>query len=166
MSILLTCNPSKSKRCYCALICFGHFWPPNLCLIPDLYAEFPALYSNICVSSSTAPTMYVFGTPNFVSIRWPMIVLALYVMQMGRARSRRWQHFCAGERTELFWLMIYCANPRPNPGSQSGSRSLRGLGRRAPQNMGENNLTTAIATLPLTQPCTCRMGSLIFSAMS
>ena len=76
MSILLTCNPSKSKRCYCALICFGYFWPPNLCLIPDLYAEFPALYSDICVSSSTVPATYVFESPYVVSVQLPRVARA------------------------------------------------------------------------------------------
>ena len=31
------------KMRYCVIIYFGRFWPPNLCPIPDLYAEFPAL---------------------------------------------------------------------------------------------------------------------------
>ena len=116
--------------------------------------------------SSVAPTTYVFGNPYFVSVWSPRIACALCVIERGRARSRRWQHFCAGVRTELFWLMIYCANPRPNPGSQSGSRSRRVLGWRAPRNMGQNNLMTAIAVRLLTYPCMCKMGSLIFSAMS
>ena len=36
---------------------------PDLCSIPDLYAELPALYSDICVLSSTVPETYVSGGP-------------------------------------------------------------------------------------------------------
>ena len=43
------------KRRYCVKIYFGHFWPPNFCLIPALYVEIPDLYSYICLSSSTVP---------------------------------------------------------------------------------------------------------------
>ena len=50
----------------------------------------------------------------------------------GNARSGRKKVFlrlCA----KLFWRMIYYANPKPKPDSQSRSLSCRGLGRRAPQ---------------------------------
>ena len=72
----------------------------------------------------------------------------------------------ADSRVKLFWRAIYCANPRPNPGSQSGSRSCRGLKSRAPRIMLEYGLAIAIAIRPLIQPRTCEMGSSIFAAMS
>ena len=71
-----------------------------------------------------------------------------------------------GVRAKLFWRAIYCAKPRPDPGSQSGSRSRRGLGRRAPRIMRECDLTTTILNWPLTQPRTCERGSSSFVAMS
>ena len=73
---------------------------------------------------------------------------------------------CAGVRVKLFWRAIYCAKPRPDPGSQSGSRSCRGLGRRDPQIMREYDLVTAIAIWLLTQPHTCERGSSSCVAMS
>ena len=67
---------------------------------------------------------------------------------------------------KLFRRAVYCANPTPEPDSQSGSMSRRGLGRRASLIMREYDLATAIAIRPITQPCTCEMGSSIFAAMS
>ena len=72
----------------------------------------------------------------------------------------------AGVCAKLFWRAIYCAKPRPDPGSQSGSWSHRGLGRRSPRIMWQYNLLTAIAIRLLIQPCTCGMGSSRFSAMN
>ena len=84
----------------------------------------------------------------------------------GRVKSFRRLIFCAGVRAKLFWIALYCTKPRPDPGSQSSSRSRRGLGRRAPRIMWEYDLTTVIAIRPLTQPHTCEMGSSGFAAMS
>ena len=58
---------------------------------------------------------------------------------------------CTGERAKLFWLEIYCAKPRPNPGYHSGSWSCRLLVRQSPWIMWEYNLATAIAILALNQ---------------
>ena len=42
---------------------------------------------------------------------------------------------CVGVREKLFWRAIYCVKTRLDTGYQSGSRSCRGLGRRAPRIM-------------------------------
>ena len=47
-------------------------------------------------------------------------------------------------REKLFWPAIYCANPRPNARSQSGSRSYRGLGSQALRIICEYDLVTVI----------------------
>ena len=49
----------------------------NFCPIPALYTNCHDLYSDICVSSSTVPVTYVFGSPEFVSVRWPKVARAL-----------------------------------------------------------------------------------------
>ena len=67
---------------------------------------------------------------------------------------------------KIFWRVIYCANPRPEPDSQSGFMSHRALCIRAPRIIWEYDLATAIATRTLTNPHTCEMVSSIFSAMS
>ena len=54
----------------------------------------------------------------------------------------------------------------PDPESQSGSQSRRGLGRKSLQIMRAYDLATAISIQPLTQPCTFEMGSSFFFAMS
>ena len=45
------------------------------------------------------------------------------------------ENICLGLHAKLFWLFIYCAKPRPNPGSQSGS------GFPVPQKTGETSST-------------------------
>ena len=74
--------------------------------------------------------------------------------------------YYVGVRTKLFWRPIYCAKPRTNPGSQSGSRPRRVLVRQAPWIMQEYELTTVIVIHLLTHPQTCDRGSSSFSAMS
>ena len=74
--------------------------------------------------------------------------------------------FCAGVHAKLFWIAIYCAKPRPNPGSQSGYRSCMGMGRQVPWIMREYYLVTAIAIGLLTQLRTRERGSSSFFAMS
>ena len=61
---------------------------------------------------------------------------------------------------------IYCSKPNPKPDSQSGSWLRKVLGTQALQCIREYNPTTVIATRPLTQPFTCKIGSSIFVAMS
>ena len=73
---------------------------------------------------------------------------------------------CASVRAKLSWSAIYCNNPRLNPESQSGSRSWKGLGRRALHTMGEYNSANAILIRLLDQPHTCEIGSSIYSTMS
>ena len=67
----------------------------------------------------------------------------------------------AGVRMEVLWIAIYCANPKPNPGSQSGSQSHRGLGRQALWIMWEYEFVTTILIWPLIHPRMCEMGSSI-----
>ena len=59
---------------------------------------------------------------------------------------------------KLFWRKIYCASTRPEPDSQSGSRSWKGLGRRAPQSMCKYDCVTAVAISPLIHPLTWETG--------
>ena len=68
--------------------------------------------------------------------------------------------------TELLCRIIYYANLRTNTGLQSGSRSHRRLGSRAPRIMREYDLAIAISIQPLIQPFMCEMSSSIFAAMS
>ena len=95
---------------------------------------------------------------------------------MGRARGAQMRgggrghtggkNKCADVRGKLFWRAIYFANPRPDVGSQSSSRSRRGLGSQAPRIICEYDFVTAIVIRPLIHPRTCEMGSSIFAAMS
>ena len=78
-----------------------------------------------------------------------MIVCAQCEDEVGGGVSCRWQLFCAGVQEKLFWCEIYYANPRFNPGYHSGSRSHRGVRRRAPWVMWEYKLATAIAGIVL-----------------
>ena len=73
---------------------------------------------------------------------------------------------CAGVDKKLFLRDIYCANTRPNPGSQSGSWSHRVLRRRYLQIMRKYDLETAIAIRTLNQPRTCERVYSSFVAMS
>ena len=66
---------------------------------------------------------------------------------------------------KLFWGLIYCANPRPDAGSQYGSCFRGGLGSRYLRIIREYTLTNNIAIRTLIQPCTCEMVSSIFAAM-
>ena len=68
--------------------------------------------------------------------------------------------------TKLFWSVIYCANPRPEPDTHSGSLSCRGLGIWYPRIIWEYNLAIVIAIWPLTHSCTCEMVSSIFSSIN
>ena len=74
--------------------------------------------------------------------------------------------FCAGVRTNLLWRKIYCAKTRPNPRSQYGSKSCRGMARKFPRIMQEYDLATAITICPLNQPRTWDMGLSRFYAVS
>ena len=67
---------------------------------------------------------------------------------------------------ELFWRVIYCDKPWPDDGSQSGSRSHRGLSSQCLHIIWEYDLATAIAIRPLIQPRTCEIGLSIFAAIS
>ena len=89
------------------------------------------------------------------------------VRSRGRGRGQSFgKTVCAGVSAKLFWLAIYCAKPRPDTESQSGSRSRRVMERRAQHIMWEYNLTAAIEIWPLTQPHTYEIGSSGFSAIS
>ena len=71
-----------------------------------------------------------------------------------------------GVRAKLLWCVIYCANMRPDPGSQSVSRSCREMGIQALQIMWDYDLTTSIAIRPLTHLRMCERGSSVFVTMS
>ena len=86
--------------------------------------------------------------------------------QGGEGRGHIGGSLFARVRAKLFWCVIYCNNPRPNPESQTGSRSRRGLGRRYLQIMREYALMTAIEIWLLTHIRMCEMGSSGFSTTS
>ena len=53
------------------------------------------------------------------------------------------KYLCVGVRKK-FWNVIYCANTRPKPDSQSVSLSCKVMGRLAPHIIQEYNLATVI----------------------
>ena len=91
---------------------------------------------------------------------------ALCAIQSGGRGCAGGENFCAGVRAKLFWLSIYCAKPKLDPGSQSGSWYLRGMGRRAPWIIQEYGFVTTIAIRPSTQPGTRERGYSSFAIIS
>ena len=91
-----------------------------------------------------------------------------YTISKGREGNtrlgRRWKSF-ARVCAKLFWIVIYCSNLRPEPNSQSGSLSHRGMGSQYPLIMCYCGCATAILIQMLIHPHTCKMGSSIFAAM-
>ena len=73
---------------------------------------------------------------------------------------------CTSGREKWFWRAIYCAKLKPDPESQPGSCSCRGLWRLSTRIMWYYNLATAIVIWKLTQPHIFEMGSSSFFAMS
>ena len=155
------------------LLCYNLHWSlltsqflSDFYPIPDLYAKIPPSYANIF--------LFIFHCAGNIHI-WVSILCLRYVVndiscgmrRLGRrAGERWWQFFCGSVHAKLFWHAIYFANPRPNIEYHSGSRSLRGLGRRSMQIMQDYDLVNMITIRKLTQPRTCEMDSSIFSAMS
>ena len=76
------------------------------------------------------------------------------------------ENICTSVRVKLFWWTIYCAKSRPNPESQSGSRSLMVLARQAPWIIQDYNHATIIEIQLLTCPRMCEMGYSIFPTTS
>ena len=116
------------------------------------------LYSNVCVLSSTLPVNIFFCVP--VGCTHSVVQGSARVAQfrgVGKGQAGE-ENICVGARAKSFWISIYCANPRPNPGYQASSWSHRGLGRQALWIIWEYNLVTDIVIWPLSQPCTCEMG--------
>ena len=83
---------------------------------------------------------------------------------LGGVYSNGWG--CSDRRETILAQDIYCSKPNPKSDSQSGSWLRKVLGTQALQCIREYNPTTVIATRPLTQPFTCKIGSSIFVAMS
>ena len=147
----------------------------DLCPIPALFAKIAAFYAKVSALYAKIPAFYsdisLFGSHCAGNVRGQVPVGFLRsvanddVRTMRRRGGRagaRWFFFCVSVRAKLFWHTIYCAKPRPDPKSHSGSRSRRGLGRRDPQITREYELVTAIAIRPLTHPHTWEMGSSSF----
>ena len=120
---------------YRSLLTFRSRW--DFCLIPTLYARFPDFYTNILSLFSSVTVTYVGESPNI-----------FYICGHGdRTRNARmrgertglcWrQRYFADVHKKLFWIVIYCAKPRNNPGSNSGSWSLRGPRRQYPRTIQE-----------------------------
>ena len=75
----------------------------------------------------------VYNLPEAASVCHPRVGSALCNREReGNTRSGRKQNRFVRVRVKLFWRAIYCANPRPEPDSQSRYLSRRGMGRKAP----------------------------------
>ena len=121
-----------------ALLCYNIWWSL-------LSSQFMSSLYPICVLYSGIPwflrqcIFFVFHCDDNISGPFPVDCLwtvpndILRVMRRwgGRAGARWWRGNFSSVRTKLFWNDIYCAKLRPDTKSQSGYRSLRGLGRRA-----------------------------------
>ena len=94
------------KSSYCVIVYVGHFWPPNLCPISVRYW----IYTPISLILN--PKYFLRLTPFFLCpCTWRARTRC--TNNGGREGSQGWQFF-------QMWA-IYCANLRPNTGSQSGS---------------------------------------------
>ena len=147
------------KGCQCVIVYVSHFWPPNS--------------SPISVRSLTYMPIYLLFTAIYF-LHLPPLVFSVCglgehvwctIEGVGRGHTGGVK-LSADVRAKLFWCVIYCANPRPDAGSQSGSRSCKVLGSRAPQVIFGYDPATKNLIRPLIQPRTCEMGPSIFSAMS
>ena len=161
----------------CYYLCRS-LWPPEFCPISvrsQIYTPKSLLY--MMKSLLLCPKICLFGFHCVSNIREWVLVRRLWSLDndgacamCGRGEGGRGQvgdrNFFASVRAKLFWCAIYCANPKPDPKSQSGSQSCRGMERRAPQIMQEFDLTNAITIHLLTNPRTCEMGPSSFPAMS
>ena len=69
------------------------FWPPDLCPIPDLYAEFPDFYANFILRLSLCQRVWV--PVNFL---WSFYKYSTHVMHdwRGGVGSCRWQKHLRG----------------------------------------------------------------------
>ena len=95
-----------------------------------------------------------------------MIARAQSANEGGEQGNVGGERLCTSVRTELFCDIIYWAKARPDPKFQSSSWYCRGLGRQTLRIMQDYNVTNKIEIQTLTQPRTCEMVSLSFSAMS
>ena len=145
----------------------------NFCPIPALYNKIPAFYSEIpaftpisIFLAATVLVTYMGRSPQAVSGLQPLTACE-QCTDKGRWRGHVDDNkLCGSVCLELFWHVSYCAKPRPNPESQSGSWYPMVLGRRDPCIMQEYNLATTIVIRKLTHTRTCEMGSSSFSDMS
>ena len=154
-------------------MCYSLCWsllaskfPSDFRLILALYAKLPDFYTDIFPLSCTVPVTYVGGFPYIVSVFGHGESARDSQTRRGGQSNAGGEKSYAGVRTKLFWREIYCAKPRTNPESHSGSWYHRGLGRRSHRIMQEYNLTTTIMIRQLIHPHTCKMGSSILSTMS
>ena len=118
------------------------------------------------------PKSLIFNTISFFHL--PLLFVSIHGhgkhARGAKMRVGGWGHMgdkktFADVRMKLFWRAIYCANPRPNARSHFGSRYHRGLWGWNPRIICEYYLATAIATRPLIQTWTCKIGLSIFPAM-
>ena len=122
------------KKNWKALLCYNICWSilasqflPNICMIPDLYAEIPAFMPISFFSDSTVMVTYLGGSQYSVYGLYPMKERTQYA-----ENGRGWGHvggnfFYVSVCAKLFWRKIYCTNPSFDTKSLSGSWSRRGL---------------------------------------
>ena len=151
---------------------FGILCPPVSWQFSDFYTKLPDFYANIFTPSSFLCPYCYFVYPSLTvyeasSLHRLYVLRALcYWKREGNTRLGRKRKSFVRLCVKLFWSMIYCANTILKPDSRFGSLSHRKLGRGSPLIIHQYYLMTAIAIQPITQPCTCKMGSSIFSAVS
>ena len=73
---------------------------------------------------------------------------------------------CAGVLDAILAQGIYVPKPNTNPDSQYGSRVYKVTGTQSLQSIQEYDLANVIEIRPLTEPPMCKIGSIIFVAMS
>ena len=92
----------NSIRSYCVIIYVGHFWPPNLYPIPDLYARIPGFYVEIPAFYSTI-FIFVFRCASNVGVQ--VLVEFLCYVSNDSARVMRRQ---GGRSGSCWWWKILC----------------------------------------------------------
>ena len=116
----------NNKRRYFVIAYFCRFGPPN--------------FGPISVRSLLYTLISLIFTPKYFLCLLPLF-LFIYVIG-DHVRGFSWgdeggvtrvaKKCFANVLAKLFWRAIYCDNPRPDAGSQSGYWSFKGLGSRYP----------------------------------
>ena len=128
---------NKALLCYnlCRSLLASQFLS-DFCLTLALYAEIPSFYAKIPAFYADI-FIFFFRCDGNAHGQFPIVCLqsvsndsvCMMPRQGGRAGTCWWQKLFMDLRAKLFWKPIYCFNLIPNPNSQSGSWSNRGLGK-------------------------------------